>query len=312
MKRKTTEEFIKEANQRFNNTFDYSKTKYTGATNKVIITCSLHGDFEQRPNDHLCGKGGCKECSKVNKHTPESFKEKATVKHKNYYDYSQVTFSSIHDKIIIVCPHHGDFLQTGREHLAGSGCRKCAAISTAKQQTKPLELFIKQANEVHSDKYSYLNVIYKNNAEKICIECKEHGSFWQAPNDHLKGRGCPDCGQTLKKENYRNKKTTLYFVRFSNDVYKIGLCRTSIQYRFRGCKKPKIIQSWEFADGALAFEAERKILKVFKQYKYVGKLFINNYNTSCGESECFIENINNEISILLNYDFKNNYITKEK
>jgi very-short-patch-repair endonuclease len=42
--------------------FDYSKIKYTGAFNKVIIGCKSHGDFEIYPRYFLRGQG-CQKCN---------------------------------------------------------------------------------------------------------------------------------------------------------------------------------------------------------------------------------------------------------
>jgi hypothetical protein len=60
--RKTNEEFIKECTIVHNQYYDYSKTNYTGAKNKVTITCPIHGDFEQKASHHLSGSG-CKYCT---------------------------------------------------------------------------------------------------------------------------------------------------------------------------------------------------------------------------------------------------------
>ena len=56
-----TEEFIRRARLKHGDKYDYSKTKYTGKKNKVIITCPIHGDFEQLPQNHL-KRSGCPEC----------------------------------------------------------------------------------------------------------------------------------------------------------------------------------------------------------------------------------------------------------
>ncbi len=55
------------------------------------------------------------------------------------------------------------------------------------------QYFLDRVREVHGDKYSYENMGYVRNKEKINITCKIHGVFVQTPHDHLKGRGCPDC-----------------------------------------------------------------------------------------------------------------------
>lgn len=53
--------FIEKACAIHGDRYDYLKTVYVRAHDKVIITCKNHGDFEQRPGDHLNGKG-CPSC----------------------------------------------------------------------------------------------------------------------------------------------------------------------------------------------------------------------------------------------------------
>ena len=60
--RKTTEQFIKEANEVHDSKFIYDKTEYIKNQIKVIITCPLHGDFKQTPLSHIQGSG-CPSCS---------------------------------------------------------------------------------------------------------------------------------------------------------------------------------------------------------------------------------------------------------
>lgn len=60
-------------------------------------------------------------------------------------------------------------------------------------KTKTREQFIKEAIEVHGNKYDYSKVIYKNARTPVCIICPEHGEFWPTPDNHLKGNNCPYC-----------------------------------------------------------------------------------------------------------------------
>jgi len=46
MKKLTTKEFINKAINVHGDKYDYSKVNYTGSTNKVIIICKEHGQFE--------------------------------------------------------------------------------------------------------------------------------------------------------------------------------------------------------------------------------------------------------------------------
>ena len=58
---------------------------------------------------------------------------------------------------------------------------------------KTTEQFIEDAKKVHGDKYDYSKVIFEHTKTKVCIICPIHGEFWQTPNKHLLGRGCPGC-----------------------------------------------------------------------------------------------------------------------
>ena len=45
--------------------------------------------------------------------------------HKYKYNYSKVQFNNLHDKVVIICPIHGEFLQEAQSHLQGCRCPKC-------------------------------------------------------------------------------------------------------------------------------------------------------------------------------------------
>uniref|UniRef100_A0A6C0HMM5 Uncharacterized protein n=1 Tax=viral metagenome TaxID=1070528 RepID=A0A6C0HMM5_9ZZZZ len=59
---KTNDDFIAKANIIHKNMYIYDKTNYKSARKKVIIECTIHGEFTQSPNDHLNGCG-CQRCS---------------------------------------------------------------------------------------------------------------------------------------------------------------------------------------------------------------------------------------------------------
>jgi len=58
---KTTEQFIKKSTIKHKNTYDYSKVVYMGAFIPVVIICEHHGEFKQKPTNHLRG-AGCHKC----------------------------------------------------------------------------------------------------------------------------------------------------------------------------------------------------------------------------------------------------------
>lgn len=60
------------------------------------------------------------------------------------------------------------------------------------------EEFVRRARMKHGDKYSYDKVVYLGSRVKVEIVCPIHGSFWQEPAAHLRGRGCPMCSHRMK------------------------------------------------------------------------------------------------------------------
>lgn len=57
----TTSEWIEKANKIHDNLYDYSNAAYVNAQEKIIITCKLHGNFQQTSSCHLNGSG-CQKC----------------------------------------------------------------------------------------------------------------------------------------------------------------------------------------------------------------------------------------------------------
>ena len=123
--------------------------------------------------------------------TLKDFITKAREIHGNKYDYSKVDYVNGSIKVCIIDPEYGEFWQTPANHLLGLGCPKREQIAIDKLKQAIVENFIKNARLVHGNKYDYSKVDYVNGSIKVCIIDPEYGEFWQKPNDHLKGCGCP-------------------------------------------------------------------------------------------------------------------------
>lgn len=196
-KKNTKEEFIERAKKVHGDKYDYSKVEYVNNNTKVCIVCPIHGEFWQRPGDHMLGRG-CRFCYGNEKMTNVIFIEKARKIHGDKYDYSKIEYNGNKSKVCIICSEHGEFWQRPNDHLTGYGCPYCG--NNIKKTT---EQFIKQAIEIHGKKYDYSKVEYKGARKKVCIICPIHGEFWQEPANHLNGSNCPycNCGNKSKMEN---------------------------------------------------------------------------------------------------------------
>jgi hypothetical protein len=122
--KRTTDEFIKLAKLKHNNLYKYPNTNYINDSTYVDILCEKHGEFKQIPNAHLRG-AGCGICSGNIKLTNEEFVNKSNEKHNNFYDYSKSNYTGINNKVLIICPKHGEFSQVPNSHLRGVGCPFC-------------------------------------------------------------------------------------------------------------------------------------------------------------------------------------------
>lgn len=191
---KSTEDFIKEAENKHGNRFSYELSEYTHCEGKITITCSEHGDFVTTPTLHMGLNGGCVRCFKDMSRTgslsnTEEFINKAKLIHGDLYNYSKVEYVDSKTNVSILCNIHGIFKQTPSVHLNGSGCNVCAVG----RRTRGNDEFIKLAKEVHGNRYIYKSTKYISSHEPVDIECRKHGIFSQEANSHLRGAGCPRC-----------------------------------------------------------------------------------------------------------------------
>jgi hypothetical protein len=150
--------------------------------------------------------------------TSNDFIKKAREIHGNKYDYSKVEYINSKTKVCIICPIHGEFWQIPYSHLKGFGCCKCGHDRTNNSKFSNISTFIEKAKKVHGDKYDYSKVEYERSNKKVCIICPIHGEFWQTPNKHLCGDGCPKCGHKHTWDK-RGRITTEEFIERARKVH---------------------------------------------------------------------------------------------
>ena len=85
------------------------------------------------------------------------FVGKANIFHKNKYTYPKQTFINTNVKHKIICPVHGEFMQSIYHHLRG-GCNQCAIEYRNNKQRDTKEEFIEKANLLFGEKYNYSGV----------------------------------------------------------------------------------------------------------------------------------------------------------
>jgi protein-arginine kinase activator protein McsA len=194
-----TKIFIERSINKHGNKYDYSRSVYKTSSTPIEIICPEHGEFLQKPDYHMNGSG-CPRCNKWKINTQKEIINRFLKIHGNKYDYSKVKYLKTNLDVEIVCPKHGSFFQQPLGHFRGQGCPKCYNEKSRRNQSDVIEDFKK----VHGDKYDYSKVKYFNSKNKIEIICSKHGSFFQLPDIHKQGSGCPKCKNSLGENKIRN------------------------------------------------------------------------------------------------------------
>lgn len=183
--------------------FKYNVSQYINTTIPFSLTCNKCGKTFKRDLNALKLNNTCPFCngkSRNRYYTTEEFVKVASDTHNNKYDYSNTIYKSSDEKICVICHEkdkfgneHGVFYVTPHSHIGSqkTGCPKCSG-----KYKKNTDDFINESNEVHDFHYDYSKSNYINAKTKVCIICPEHGEFWQTPNSHLQGQGCPVCKQS--------------------------------------------------------------------------------------------------------------------
>lgn len=166
--RSSKEEFVEKAKLKYGDKYDYSKVEYVNNKTKVCIICHEkdkygveHGEFWQRPNDHLSGYE-CRKCK--NKHIPttEEWVTHANIVHEGKYDYSKVNYVNAITKVCIICPIHGEFWQTPSNHMNGANCPNCNSDNKSKMEEN-IHILLEQHNIKHERQKTFQWLKYKRN-----------------------------------------------------------------------------------------------------------------------------------------------------
>jgi hypothetical protein len=198
--------FLEKCRKKFDNKYDYSKVKFNGIKEDIIVGCPIHGEFTQLAYSHKLK--GCPECGRTKgglsrRITPESFLYNAKNKHGDKYDYTNVKYTLSDTPVEIICPKHGSFFQMPQVHLRGCGCPSCANELVSIKRRSDEEGIISRIKEIHGDKYDYSEIKYVNMHTKVKLTCKKHGEFFIIPNNLIHNQGCKKCGLERSNDSIR-------------------------------------------------------------------------------------------------------------
>lgn len=284
----TTAEFINKANLLHDNLYTYNNTIYVNSHTKVAVTCTKHGDFYLKPNNHLSGKQGCPKCA-ILKTTSKKvmdikeFKARISVIYKGTMDTSNVTYVNNRTPVTVThnCGH--TYSTTPNTLLKGSTCPKCA-IDNLQKTNLDKQNKTKQAISKLQDYEVLGNYV----SAKVPIEVKHvcGTTFSVTPDNLLRKHPCPGCANFGFNPF---KPAILYYLSINNGkVYKIGITNRTVEERFKAIQADiTVIHTWKFKLGAKAYSKEQEILKLFKEYRISDSTIISSGFTELFNTDIF-------------------------
>jgi hypothetical protein len=191
-------EFLKRAEKKHGNRYEYVELSYKNYTSKMKMYCSEHGFFEQTPHSHISMMAGCAKCgylkaASLNRKGWEIVLDMFITVHGKRYTYDRNSYRDVSHKMKILCNQHGWFEQKPYQHYSGSGCNQCAIEEVHEKQKIDFDEFVRRSIDTHGDRYQYSSSDYRDIFTPINIECSKHSNFLQTPRDHYRGSGCPKC-----------------------------------------------------------------------------------------------------------------------
>jgi hypothetical protein len=268
--------FVKKATSIHGDKYNYDKVNYKNNSTNVIILCQTHGDFEQTPGNHThkSSPQGCPLCAGKTRWDINRFLEEAANVHNAKYDYSKVVFNGLNEKVKIQCSLHREFLQSPAHHIyRKQGCPDCAGT---KKGTK--EKFVKNARNIHGDKYDYNDVIYITTHTKVIIRCPNHGNFEQTPANHTRKtnpQGCYLCTgkKRWSRDEFVNQATQVHMGEYgyANVIWNGSKNKVEIICPFHGPfeQLPSVHLNGSGCQKCLSSKGETKVRHVLKKKQVV-------------------------------------------
>lgn len=198
--------------------YDFSEFIYKNNYTKSIVFCKKH-NIKSEKNLKQIRKGNiCPLClDKIT--STKKFIQKSKKIWGNKWDYSKTKYNNSRTPLTIGCfKHNHHFNVYPSQHLKKQ--KDCIECQREIQQIN----FIDNSRKIWGDEWDYSKLKYINNKTEVELICKQHGSFFQRPDNHLYNKNaCPKCNQS-KGENIISK-----FLDDNEIVYET-------QKKFNGCE----------------------------------------------------------------------------
>lgn len=186
----TIEKIIDKSIKKHGYKYNYSLVTDAYLFDQISIICPEHGVFTQKVKNHIFGGYGCLECGGKRKKILSEIVQISSLIHNNFYNYSLTNYVNLKSKIDIICPKHGIFSQSVKDHIhLKHGCPTC---KNSLGEMKILK-FLQENNISFQQEQTFNNCRNINNlrydfylpVQNICIEFDGKQHF--IPSDFFGG-----------------------------------------------------------------------------------------------------------------------------
>lgn len=185
--------------------FLYHKVQYLDHLTPIKLCCKSHGFFYATPKQ-LSSKTfkGCPKCLAYRTSYPYSYKG-VTYTPTSFLTQAKLAnpqliipnhFKGFNQRIVVRCPHHGQFHIKPALLLTKTNCKACSG-----SVKNTLDAYLTKTKFAHNNRYNYSNTEYKGVINNITVECPHHGPFIVNAREHqTRGVGCPNCTRGLNSK----------------------------------------------------------------------------------------------------------------
>lgn len=164
---KTTEEFIARARIAHQNYYNYEKTDYRKAREKLIITCPRHGDFEQIAENHLRNHGcfSCRATSSKNEKIISNYLNENNIEFQNQKSYEDLRTTNCTKLFYdFYLPEYDLLIEyDGEHHFRPIRFNKNIDAEKEFQNRKKLDLM--KTKYAETNKINLIRISYKENTK---------------------------------------------------------------------------------------------------------------------------------------------------
>lgn len=168
--------FIAKARELHGDGYTYFGVEYVRANLHVTITCPTHGDFSQRPANHLRGQG-CPYCAQEMKEqmgkdrrlTIFDFISKGVSVHGPRFDYSESVYVASDKPIDIKCDVHGTFTiaRAEKHFLYAQGCPHCVSLNASSTPELIIAEALDEGSVVYFKEFKFADCVSPTSGHKL-------------------------------------------------------------------------------------------------------------------------------------------------